>query len=397
MVKIGKRKVKFRFLVVILFFTTLIIFLGKSFGEERSAGYIQWGELSSVEKYSGVVVRDEQIVEAENYGKVVYLVPEGERVAKGAKIAELYRLGFDEKALTELITIQQNIKSYQQNNILKDVIDKDLESLDQQIAEKTEKITNIVTGKEDGNLQKLESQLKELMQKRQDYLKKTVRADEYLNRLYDQEKQALEKVGEWKTEITANGTGIVSFYFDGCEVLLDPQNMDKLTIDDVNNILKGSDIKKNEEALVARPLYRLVNNLHWYIILIADKKDQSFAVNDYYDLAVDGFNDKTWKGRVVKINKQDNGSIVILEMEEDIGFLVSVRKVKVSTGKSMEGLKVPLRAITTQGNDQGIVLDDQGKRTFVPVDILVTNGEYAIIQERNDGNQLQVNQRILLN
>ena len=84
----------------------------------------------------------------------------------------------------------------------------------------------------------------------------------------------------------------------------------------------------------------------------------------------------------------ENGVVNMLEFNEDIGELISVRSVKVSLSADMVGLKVPLKAILF---DKGVpTLTVDGKP--VHLNVLSADDDTAIIAAK-DGSALQAGQR----
>ena len=134
-------------------------------------------------------MRDEQVISAENYGKVSFIATEGEYVTADAQVAQIYKKGYNDKVLSDLLEVQTKIGQYQENNILGDVLDQDLLAINTSIEQKAEEIAAAVNGKTDANLIGLEKDLNRLMADKQEYLKNKVNADTQLQDYYAQEAQ----------------------------------------------------------------------------------------------------------------------------------------------------------------------------------------------------------------
>ncbi|MEG1657244.1 MAG: HlyD family efflux transporter periplasmic adaptor subunit, partial [Christensenellaceae bacterium] len=124
---------------------------------------VEQGEILFEKQLPVVVVRDEQVVTAQNYGKANFLAQEGQRVDAGANVAEVYKWGYNDKVMNELIEIQTKIEQYQENEMLKDVQDPKLQEVNTQITQKSEEINHIINGEQDGDLVLAERELKDLM------------------------------------------------------------------------------------------------------------------------------------------------------------------------------------------------------------------------------------------
>lgn len=80
-----------------------------------SYGELQEATMTFEQTYPVVLIRDETVYSATNYGQAVFYASEGERVSKCSKIAEVYRWGYNESLFKDLIAVQQQIRDYQEN------------------------------------------------------------------------------------------------------------------------------------------------------------------------------------------------------------------------------------------------------------------------------------------
>lgn len=395
MMKMGKRTIRLRF-----FFIFILLILICSYGVysiflKSTTIFLHTGDIEEIQNCKVTILRDESVVYSEDYGKITYLVSEGERVTKGTPILELYKLGFDENMIKDLNEIQIKIKNYQQENILKNIIDNDLNQINNQIDAQTFKINQYIKNNEENKVQLVERQIKALMIKRQNYLQKTIEADDYLNNLYEKEKEANIRIQAYKTSVNAEDSGVISFYFDGCENLLGMDKLDQLTSSDVKNIISKTVPIKTTEAKVQRPIYRIINNYKWYLLL-ADTSEVEFLINNEYNISFDTNSNRIYKGKIIKINKTDKKNLVIIEMLEDIGSLVSDRNIGVTISKKTNGFIIPINALEKRGKQNGVFIMNQSNKSFVSIKILTQNKKYAIIEEEGIDKLLTQNTRIVV-
>ena len=146
--------------------------------------------------------------------------------------------------------------SYQQENILQDLIDKDIEKIDKDISNaiypfkpqyaiiswkawievRRNCVPCLTTGK--GYMIKMAP-------------------DSYLEKLYAQEAELNKQLEEWRIEIAA-GPGLVSFSLDGMEDILSIKSLNYLTLQDFHNFI-GQDIMDADED-ATRKTNRFQNN-----------------------------------------------------------------------------------------------------------------------------------------
>lgn len=325
-----------------------------------------------------VIVRDEKTVTQENYGKISFVAAEGEKVKAGTKVAEVYAWGYNDKVLQDLISVQTEIKAYQENDILKQVFQKDLQNVNGKIETL---VTSLCDGSSGGNLDliKLESDLTGLMQQQKKLLKKACTPDDMLQRLYDREKELKDRLDAWISDVVTEEAGTISFYFDGFEQLMTPDQIDKLKRNDIENILNNAATQKIDVSEGSKPLFRLVNSNKWYCLIVGDK-DDNLKTGLVYDLAFEGLLDQPYTGRLLSQREMDSGVLYVLEISDDIGPLLSVRKANATLGKTYEGMKVPENALTSQNDKQGVMAVVSGKDVFVPVNVVYREDGYAMIE-----------------
>lgn len=354
----------------------------------------EWGKIDFETSQSTVVVRDEKVYNAENYGKATFLAVEGERVAQGTDIAEVYKWGYNDKIMSDLLETQTKIEQYQENDLLRDVIDKDLEAINQSITGKSEKISAIISGAEQGDLVQEEKELRQLMENKRTYLHDKVNADSQLELYYEQESQLLERVDSWRQTVQAPAAGVVSFYFDGCEALLNADNIEQLTIKNINDIVNGSALTQVVSSEAERPLYRLVNNYKWYLLIVSGEPIHEFESDNEFMIAFKEYVDKQYTGKVVGQREEDAGFIYAIEVNDDIGPLLNTRRADATIHTVFEGIKVPSGSVKTVENIKGVYVVDDKKKTFVPVSVLIDKGGYSIIRPVNENDTLKAGQEI---
>ena len=215
----ARRKVRFQgrfYIIVALFICLLMIALFLLLGPKETMR-ISAGSLEYTNRMNTIVIRNEKVTNAENWGKVTYIASESQTVNEGDVIAEVYKAGYNERVLQDLTAVQKEITEYVEGTLLKDVINQDLEQLKDEIDSMLQSISLVVRGEKEGDILLLEQNLIKKMQERQALLRSLVQSDETLDELLEKESDYQEKITAWKSDITADQTGMVSFYFDGCE------------------------------------------------------------------------------------------------------------------------------------------------------------------------------------
>ncbi len=184
---IGNRRIRVRFFIFLFLVIAGCYYIIDLFRVPPSYGIIQYGEIVLCDKGDALIIRQEDVYQAPEYGKVTFLVAEGDIVNSEDPLAILYKSNYKEELVYQLYNVQEKIMSYQQENILKDVIDKDLQKVQEDIFQT---IVSIETAVRDGQMEGLdrkEKGLRSLFDKQQKVLDKKITPDHYLEQLYKDE------------------------------------------------------------------------------------------------------------------------------------------------------------------------------------------------------------------
>lgn len=345
------------------------------------------------EKMDCVIIRDEPVTISPATVRVEYLAKESTEVSQGATIANLFTTGYSENLLTKLETTRQNIQSYHKT-LLGNIVDNDLTRMETIIDITALDFKNLVTQKTRGNLQTVAEQLETAMVNRQEYLRQNKRDDTKLTKLYEEENARLNNIASWRQVSTASRTGVVSFYLDGYESDLTAEMLDSLTPSDVQTVLRGDALAHTKDVLEGG-IYRIVNQDKWYVAMVANAEDWNPVVGQEYFFQLEGFEDLTYSATVTNVQKDSVTVLAVFEINQPIGPLLYQRSGRATLSISLSSLAVRNHALYNQDGQIGIWLYDIPGGTFVPVEVLNTQGDISLIQPVVEGS-LQPGQRVLI-
>jgi hypothetical protein len=98
---------------------------------------------------------------------------------------------------------------------------------------------------------------------------------------------------------------------------------------------------------------------------------------------------------VYSVQKEGDTMLAVFEIEDPIGPLIYRRGGKAQFSIELTGLSVRVEALYNQSGQMGVWLYDVPGGTFVPVEVLSTNGNIAMIQPLVDGS-LTLGQTVLI-
>ncbi|MEG1547204.1 MAG: HlyD family efflux transporter periplasmic adaptor subunit [Clostridia bacterium] len=385
----AKVKIKGRFYILLIavvavaLLVCLLVF-------NRGTGMTSSNTINLDMNTSAVVIRDETGISVERYDRVLFKVAEGAQVEDGTPVAEVFKWGYSDDMMTSLITIQKQVLAMQML-LLEDVENPDLDTLQLQIEKKEDAIRAVVLKDSGEDLLQLENDLTTLLSQRIEYLKTNVQPTAELSDLYtDQEDKQLQLMN-WKSEITAKQSGKISFYFDGYEQILSAEKLDVLNADLINTVLKGA---VNTTAPAEDRLYRMVNDLHWYIAFVTPYTSPLRTVQGQsYTVVFDGHTDRPCTGTAKAPLVQPGGIVNILEFSEPIDELMSVRCVRANITLSASGISIPLEGISMKDGLPYVVISSGEESRKIEVEVLATNEREAIVQPQNPADSLAAGMR----
>jgi len=387
---LGRRRIKFRFFVFIGLIFSAAVYVYGIVQPPPSYAAVTFGEILLEYSAEAVIIRDEEVFNAPAYGKAVYHAYEGESVIPDQRVALLYKEGFDKGIIDQLYTVQEKISSYQQENLLDQVLDSDLDKLNADIRKAASAIQDSVRQSSFQALGSQETRLRTLMEQRQKIVDKRSEPDEYLNRLYDQEGQLLKAIQDWTAEIKAQKPGLISFSMDGLENVLSPASIDRLTPEDFKALTDSASPASTTqaEAKAEQPFYKIIDpQTGWFAVFEAPARDLYFNMGHQVDVRFFPDDGTLFSGNVHKIMREKGKALVVLEMQGELEKIVSKRVIALKISKPVEGLIVPEAALKPEGSHAIVTVAGNEAEMDIEVSVKAVSKGYAVV-EPISGNQV---------
>jgi hypothetical protein len=388
--------VKPRFYIYIVLILGLIVWgLVALLGVFRPAR-VEWGRLSSDQAITAIVLRDEQIVQAEEYGRLSCIAAESEAVAKGSPVAMLYLSGYSEKDNENLIDLQNTIKDYQTNNVIKDTVYKDLDAINSKIDDKMNEISANVIAHQTQDLAAAEQDLRNYMEERKEYMQTIItKPDDTLARMYQQEANLEDKINQTRKTVESPADGLVSFYLDGYETMLTVNGISDMTPAKMKAL--SDEILSNRQPFTSadivsaqQPICRIVNPDKWYAVVVMSARENRFIEGMDFDVTFDGLQ-KTVTTKVLKVAVEGGTALAVLEVPEGVKEMISLRFVSGHLGQDIEGFRVPLNMLLEENGRAYVALQGTGANVNrIEVHILGKDEKYAIIEEASGEGDLAI-------
>lgn len=357
----------------------------------------RYGDVTGTIDMTAAIIRDESTVSTDRYEKIIFSVVEGQSVANGAQIAQVFRLGYQDESTVTLLRLQREIYEYQKSMIGADAA-AGLADIETRIADLEAQIRDAARGDSDADMLQLEQSLKSLQTERATYLQNNVQADATLTSLYSSLAEQENALSNWTRNIVNSaGNGVVSFYFDGYERVLNASQIDTINAALINSVVRGGNTASSLSTTTSEtPLYRLVQNTHWYIAFVtrADEPMRTTAGEQYY-VVFDDYSTLTYQGTALAPIVTESSVVNILEFNVDIGDLLDIRAVNAIVTKSAQGVMVPVDAIAYEAGIPSVEVQSGDATYRVTVNILAADEDNAVVSPVNASDTLISGQRII--
>ncbi|MDD6883143.1 MAG: HlyD family efflux transporter periplasmic adaptor subunit [Eubacteriales bacterium] len=379
------------FLLTILMVVFLIVRPYLPIGDREAV--VMMATSASQNQMDVIIIREETVFSSDTVARVEYEAQENSLVQQGDIVAYLYATGYSESLLTRLETTRENIQAYHKT-LLENIIDNQLNMLDDVVNMMALEFREIVNGRSTGNFHTAVRKLETAMVNRQEYMRQHKREDTKLTKLYEEENSRLANIASWRTSSMASTDGVVSFYLDGYENDLGVNSLATLTAEDVKTVLAGGKLP-NTDATLSGGIYRLVNQDRWYFAIVADAAAWNPVTDQVYYFQLEGFEDIANTATVVRVQKEGGTVLAVFQVNEPMGSLIYQRSGKATLSVTITGLSVEAKALAEVNGQVGVWLYDVPGGTFVPVDVLSSDGKYAVIKPQIDGS-IQAGSRVLI-
>lgn len=375
-----KRKIKPKKVVLLVLFAILALAILIAIGiaiigliqNPTNTFIVENGTLSLEENAVGYVLRDETVVQGQNYKNgMEKLKTEGEKVAKGEPIFRYYTSGEEElkKKIAELDSKLQEALSNQ-----KDLLPNDTKSLEREIDAKLDELYQV------NDIQKIREYKKDInsyITKRAKMVGELSPSGSYIRSLIDKRNEYATELNSGSEYISAPQSGIVSYRIDGLEEVLSAKTQDfsYLSIETLENLnLKtGQIIATSEEA------GKIINNFKCYIAIpLSSENAKEATVGDNVMLRL--ASSKEVEATIEYIAKEGKSQLIVFSVEEQVEELINYRKISVDVvWWSYSGLKIPNSAIVYENDLAYVVRNRLGYLDKLLVKIKKQNEKYALV------------------
>lgn len=373
-----KKKVnRFTFFCILVVFILIISYV--MFGiiglmkNPSSTVIVKEGTVTKEETVTGVIIRDETIVQGKNLKNgMQHIVDEGEKVAVGDPIFRYFSTDESQtKSKIAELDNKINLAISENNQIL---YSSSTKLIDSQILEKIKELPEINSVQ---ILKENKRNVSSLILKKAKLAGDLSPTGSTLKQLINERSKLEKQIADGAEYIKAEKSGIVSYRIDGFEEKLKNDDFSKYTKD----YIKKLNLKVGDIVPVNSEKGKIINNFKCYIAVIS-KTQEAKTAKEGQKLSIVLPNAQMVKGKIVRINREgNNGDVVlIIEFDEGIESLSIYRSIRVDlVWWNKVGNKIPNSAIFNVNGLSYVIRSNNGYNDYVLVKILKQSDDYSIV------------------
>ena len=373
-----KKQVKFNkkmiiyiaiFLVIIYLIYTIYLLIK----QPTDIFTIEEGTLYSEETDIGYVIRDEVVIQGENYKNGMEKIKsEGEKVAVNEAVFRYYTK--NEDSLTEKIAeLDTKIQEAMANET--ELFTSDMKSLETQIDQKLLEISSI---NDTTKLEEYKKEINELITKKANIAGDLSPQGSYLKELIEERKNYEKELNSGAEYVNSSKSGVVSYKVDGLEDVLKPTEECFSTL--TKQYLENLDLKTGKIVPTSEESGKIIDNTYCYIATISHTEEAKNAeVGDKIKVRLPSGSEVS--AEITYIMQEDDDRVLILKIEKGVEELISYRKISFDLiWWSENGLKVPNQAIVKENDLAYVVRNRAGYLNKLLVKVKKEGEKYSIVE-----------------
>lgn len=372
--KKNKEKVNRRIIIYVAFILILIYLIYAVYlliKEPTNKVTVTNGTLYLEETNIGYVIRDEQVVQGNNYKNgMEQIKSEGEKTAKGESIYRYYSKN-EEELKQQISELDLKIQEALEGQTLG--FSSDVKLLENQLDEKIEDLSNIT---EISKMIEYKKQINDIITKKAKISGETSASGTYLKELYTKRTSLEKQLNSGAEYIKAPVSGIVSYKVDGREEILTPNNFSAIS----KEFLENLNLKTGQLIATSDECGKIIDASKCYIATIANSEEARNAKLDN-KVQIRLANNKVIDAIIAYISQEnEEESLIILEINKQISELANYRKISFDLiWWSSTGLKVPNQTIVEENGLNYVVRNRAGYLSKIVVNVKRKNNKYSIV------------------
>ena len=370
--KIKKKVIIYLVLLLVLIYVIYTVYL--LIKQPTKIFTVEEGTLYSEETDIGYVIRDEQVIQGENYKNGMEKIKaEGEKTAKDEAVFRYYSKN-EEDLKSKIAELDTKIQEAMANET--DIFTADMKSLETQIDNKLKEINKIT---DVTKLQEYKKQINEMVTKKANIAGEESPQGSYLKQLINERKEYETQLNSGAEYVNSTMSGVVSYKVDGLEDVLKPTTECFASLN--KDYLEGLNLKTGKIVPTSDEKGKVINNIYCYIATVSDSEQANNAkVGDDVKVRLPSNNEVS--AEITYTSKDDdNNVLLVLKIAQNVEELIDYRKISFDLiWWSQKGLKIPNQAIVKENDLAYVVRNRAGYLNKLLVKVKKEGEKYSIVE-----------------
>lgn len=327
---------------------------------------------------NAVVIREEKVITSDTTGALHFTLSDGERVAKGGVIANIYSDAETSVTVNRIEQLNARIADIEEMQGYNDVEAADINLVNNKVANS---LNTMIRGIAAGDFSNVESDSAELLtniSRRQMITGEQTDFSERLAELKSELDTLNASLPQPVGSIRAEQSGYFVSGVDGYETVLSCENINVVTPEYIES-LKADTTPQNAVG-------KIVSGYTWYIAAKVSISDSlKYKSGDTLTLKTTLKTTPQLDVTVEKINtsQSEDAAVIIFSCEQMNSELASIRKGNMTIiNNTYSGLKIPTKALRFQNETTGVFVRSGMTLKFVSVNVIYRTDEYIICEQQ---------------
>jgi putative membrane fusion protein len=343
------------------------------------------------------VIRDEHILTSSSNGVTVPCLNNGDKINVGGNIAMTFSSNEDATAYSKYAEIQKQLEYYE--NLESQTVGQaaSVESINDEIDDDVDNYIRQMASNDVTSVSNAGSTVNDSLLRRQMIIGENV---DLVSIIQDLRKQSEEYASNAtpNSYITTDESGVFTSVSDGYEDLINYDDIQSLTIDDINSALETVDTVKDTSSNIGK----LVTSYDWYFATVVKADDVKNLKNgSKVDVALKDNSDTILSVKIIsgaEPSVGDDETLLIMQCNDLTADLAVMRKENIEIRyDSYEGIKVPSSALHVVDGEKGVYVLISSQVKFRQADVLYSDDDYVLLSyDADNSDGIHIYDKIIL-
>ncbi len=366
------------FLVAVFFIVYFCIQVKNIFIDSMETEYATLASIDDTLDMKCYIVRNETLVSSDIGGTYNYVISEGEKLAKGQTIANIYTTDSEYKIQEQIRSINEKVEILKNSSVEHNYFTLNVSKIDKDIASLLSDYRGKVMAGEYNLATQNKNDILSTLNKRYLVVNALTGFDDAINNYEDAKTSLMSRASGNEGSIYAQTSGYFYSDVDGYENVLTPELIFSGTVSD---ILEA--IKKDPEAVSKNTVGKIISEFEWYTVCVVNKETaMKFSTDSYYEISYPYSVGAKVKSILTKKIIQSDSEDVVLVFQSaantnSFNFMRSqVVEVKLD---SYAGLRIKKEALRIVDGEEGVYILNGNTVEFKRACKVYENDGYYII------------------